>query len=76
MILKGDRAAPPPVRHEAPVAQERRGKPGRKPFGARREDKPFEKKFGKSGKPPKKKWQEPGDRPLKRPAGKPPRKRD
>jgi ATP-dependent RNA helicase DeaD len=76
LILKGDRAAPPPVRREAPVAEERRGKPARKPFGARREDKPFEKKFGKSGKPPKKKWQESGDRPLKRPAGKPPRKRD
>jgi ATP-dependent RNA helicase DeaD len=80
LVLKGERAPPPQPRRERPVEEARPVKPARKPFGKRREEKPFEKQLfampqnrdKNKDKNKKKKWRaDGGDRPLTR--GKPPR---
>lgn len=64
LVLKADLPAEPAPRRKQ--EEERAARPQRKPFGKRREEKPFKKEFGKSGKP-KQKWPaDAADRPLTR----------
>jgi hypothetical protein len=82
-VLKGERApALPPARREAPAHDARPAKPARKPFGKRKEEKPFEKQLfampqnrdKNKDKSKKQKWRaDAGNRPLTRGGGKPSR---
>jgi len=80
LILKGDRPVMPEraAPRRAPEEGQRPGKPARKPFGKKQQDKPFERQLAampqNKDKNKKKKWRaDPGNRPLTRGGGKPSR---